>query len=176
MRDMNLRHQLARVEIARHENTTNAIVWNTECCICLSIAELECMRRQERAPDFASDTRVQFLRAVSHSSCSRYRCLWHWRRWWRRPRCQRQQSASVSLSCQCTSVAGYVRSLSHRPTWCPTCVCAVWASAILCVVRRPLRTTGAGTPSAGQRLPWFCVFTSLTVMTNNHLMMLTFSY
>jgi len=87
-------HQLARVEIARHENATNAIVWNTECCICLSIAELECMRRQERAPDFASDTRVQFLRAVSHSSCSRYRCLWHWRR--RRPRCQRQQSASVS--------------------------------------------------------------------------------
>jgi len=69
MRDMNLRHQLARVEIARHqnvapccrgenarhENARNAIVWNTECCICLSIAEQECMSRQERAPDFAAD-------------------------------------------------------------------------------------------------------------------------
>ena len=54
MRDMNLRHQLARVEIARHENARNAIVWNTECCICLSIAEHECMSRQERAPDFAA--------------------------------------------------------------------------------------------------------------------------
>ena len=53
MRDMNLRHQLARVEIARHENAKNAIVCNTECCICLSIAEHECMSRQERAPDFA---------------------------------------------------------------------------------------------------------------------------
>ena len=79
MRDMNLRHQLARVEIARHENARNAIVWNTECCICLSIAEQECMSRQERAPDFAADC--------------------------------------------------------------------------------------AGAPSAGQRLPWFCVFNSLTVMT-----------
>jgi len=48
-------HQLARVEIARHENARNAIVWNTECCICLSIAEQECMSRQERAPDFAAD-------------------------------------------------------------------------------------------------------------------------
>ena len=77
MRDMNLRHQLARVEIGRHENARNAIVWNTECCICLSIAEQECMSRQERAPDFAGDcvlvndsgayTRGQFLRAVSHS-------------------------------------------------------------------------------------------------------------
>ena len=68
MRDMNLRHQLATVEIARHENAApccrvenarhenarNAIVWNTECCICLSIAEQECMSRQERAPDFTS--------------------------------------------------------------------------------------------------------------------------
>ena len=62
---------------ARHENARNAIVWNTECCICLSIAEQECMSRQERAPDFAADcvlvndsgayTRGQFLRAVSHS-------------------------------------------------------------------------------------------------------------
>jgi len=40
-------------EIARHENARNAIVWNTPCCICLSIAEQECMSRQERAPDFA---------------------------------------------------------------------------------------------------------------------------
>ena len=53
MRDMNLRHQLARVEIARHENAKNAIVCNTECCICLSTAEHECISRQERAPDFA---------------------------------------------------------------------------------------------------------------------------
>jgi len=50
MRDMNLRHQLARVKIVR-----NAMVWNTECCICLSIAEHECMSRQERAPDLAAD-------------------------------------------------------------------------------------------------------------------------
>ena len=55
MRDINLRHQLARVEIARHENARNAIVLNTECCICLSIAEQDCMSRQERAPDFAAD-------------------------------------------------------------------------------------------------------------------------
>ena len=43
MRNMNLRHQLARVDFARHENARNAIVWNTECCICLSIAEQECI-------------------------------------------------------------------------------------------------------------------------------------
>ena len=43
----------ARHEIAGHENARNAIVWNTACCICLSIAEQECMSRQERAPDFA---------------------------------------------------------------------------------------------------------------------------
>jgi len=55
MRDMNLRHQLARVEIARHENARNAIVWNTECCICLSTAEQECVSRQERAPDLDAD-------------------------------------------------------------------------------------------------------------------------
>jgi len=55
MRDMNLQHQLARVEIARYENARNAIVWNTECGICLSIAEQDCMSRQERAPDFAAD-------------------------------------------------------------------------------------------------------------------------
>ena len=41
-------------ENARHENARNAIVWNTACCICLSIAEQECMSRQERAPDFLS--------------------------------------------------------------------------------------------------------------------------
>jgi len=38
-------------ENARYENARNAIVWNTECCICLSIAEQECMSRQERGPD-----------------------------------------------------------------------------------------------------------------------------
>jgi len=42
-------------ENARHENAKNAIVWNTQCCICLSIAEQECMSRQERAPDLAAD-------------------------------------------------------------------------------------------------------------------------
>jgi len=45
----------ARHELAGHENARNAIVWNTECCICLSIAEQECMSSQERAPDFAAD-------------------------------------------------------------------------------------------------------------------------
>ena len=45
----------ARHELAGHENARNAIVWNTECCICLSIAEQECMSRQERAPDLAAD-------------------------------------------------------------------------------------------------------------------------
>jgi len=78
MRDMNLRHQLARVEIARHENARNSIVWNTECCICLSIANQECMSRQERAPDFATDcvlvndsgayTRVQFYKQHNENS------------------------------------------------------------------------------------------------------------
>jgi len=46
---------MLRGENARHENARNAIVWNTECCIRLSIAEQECMSRQERAPDFAAD-------------------------------------------------------------------------------------------------------------------------
>ena len=55
MRDMKMRHQIAGVENARHENARNAIVWNTACCICLSIAEQECMSRQERAPDFAAN-------------------------------------------------------------------------------------------------------------------------
>jgi len=32
-------------ENARHENARKAIVWNTECCKCLSIAEQECMSR-----------------------------------------------------------------------------------------------------------------------------------
>jgi len=41
-------HFLNILEIARYENARNAIVWNTECCICLSIAEQECMSRQER--------------------------------------------------------------------------------------------------------------------------------
>jgi len=55
LRDMKMRHQNARVENARHENARNARVWNTACCICLSIAEQECMSRQERAPDFAAN-------------------------------------------------------------------------------------------------------------------------
>jgi len=55
LRDMKMRQHVARVENARHENARNAIVRNTECCTCLSIAEQECMSRQERAPDFAAD-------------------------------------------------------------------------------------------------------------------------
>jgi len=42
-------------ENARYENARNAIVWNTACCIYLSIAEQECMSRQEREPDFAAN-------------------------------------------------------------------------------------------------------------------------
>ena len=55
--DMKMRHHVAGVENARHENARNAIAWNTACCIslCLSIAEQECMSRQERAPDFAAN-------------------------------------------------------------------------------------------------------------------------
>ena len=71
---MNLRHQLARVEIARHENARNAIVWNTECCTCLSIAEQECTSRQERAPDFAADcVLVNDQRPISNENISRSR-------------------------------------------------------------------------------------------------------
>jgi len=55
LRDMKMRHHVAGVENARHENARNVIVWNTACCICLSIAEQECMSRQERAPDFAAN-------------------------------------------------------------------------------------------------------------------------
>jgi len=55
MRDMNLRDMKMRQHVARVENARNAIVRNTECCTCLSIAEQECMSRQERAPDFAAD-------------------------------------------------------------------------------------------------------------------------
>ena len=72
LRDVKMRHRVAGVENARHENARNAIVWNTACCICLSIAEQECLSRQKRAPDFGAHgaikcgayTRVQFLRAV----------------------------------------------------------------------------------------------------------------
>ena len=55
LRDMKMRHHIAGVENARRENARNAIVWNTACCICLSIAEQECTSRQERAPDFAAN-------------------------------------------------------------------------------------------------------------------------
>ena len=50
-----LRNVSGDAENARHENARNAIVRNTECCICLSIAEQECMSREERTPDFAAD-------------------------------------------------------------------------------------------------------------------------
>ena len=71
MRDMNLRHQIAGVENARHENARNAIVWNTACCICQSIAEQECMSRQDRAPDFAANcvlVNAGYVRSVSSSN------------------------------------------------------------------------------------------------------------
>ena len=48
-------YQWGDAENARHENARNAKVWNTACCICLSIAEQEYMSRQERAPDFAAN-------------------------------------------------------------------------------------------------------------------------
>jgi len=41
---MKMRHHVAGVENARHENARNAIVWNTACSICLSIAEQKCMK------------------------------------------------------------------------------------------------------------------------------------
>ena len=49
-------------ENARHENARNAIVWNT-------IAEQECMSRQEGAPDFAANcvlVNAGYVRSVSH--------------------------------------------------------------------------------------------------------------
>ena len=105
MRDMNFRHQVAGVENARHENARNAKVWNTTCCICLSIAEQECMSRQERAPHFAANV-MHDLRL-----------------------CRVGTSDSVRRA---------------SPSW---------------------NNRRAGAPSAGLRLPWFCVCTSLTVMT-----------
>jgi len=60
---------LGDAENARHENARNAIVWNTACCICMSIAEQECMSRQERAPDFAANcviVNAGYARSVSH--------------------------------------------------------------------------------------------------------------
>jgi len=69
LRDMKMRHHVAGVENATHENARNAIVWNTACCICLSIAEQECMSRQERAPDFAANcvlVNAGYVRSVSH--------------------------------------------------------------------------------------------------------------
>jgi len=61
LRDLKMRHHVTGVENARHENARNAIVWNTECCICLSIAEQECMSRQERAPDFCVFTSLAVM-------------------------------------------------------------------------------------------------------------------
>jgi len=55
LRDMIMRHHFAGVGNAGHENEGNAIEWNTECCICLSITEQYCMSRQKRALDFAAD-------------------------------------------------------------------------------------------------------------------------
>jgi len=52
---MKMQDQLAGVENAGNENEGNVIVWNTECCICLSIAEQDCMSRQKRAPDFVAN-------------------------------------------------------------------------------------------------------------------------
>jgi len=69
LRDMKMRHHVAGVENARHENAKNAIVWNTECCICLSIAEQECMRRQEWAPDFCVFTSMTVMTWTIISWC-----------------------------------------------------------------------------------------------------------
>ena len=120
LRDMKMRHQNARVENARHENARNTKVWNTACCICLSIAEQECMSRQERAPDFAAN---------------------------------------------CVLVnAGYVRSVSHRAMH-DLRLCRVGISDSVRRASPSWNNRRAGAPSAGLRLPWFCVCTSLTVMT-----------
>ena len=69
MRDMKLRDIKMRHQNARVENARNAKVWNTACCICLSIAEQECMSRHERAPDFAANcvlVNAGYVRSVSH--------------------------------------------------------------------------------------------------------------
>ena len=75
LRDMKMRHHVSGVENVRHENARNATVWNTECCICLSIAEQECISRQERAPDFAHPNLYTFLghlqRATADSEITR---------------------------------------------------------------------------------------------------------
>jgi len=55
LRDMIMRHYIAMVENAGHENEGNAIVWNTECCICLSIAKQYFMSMLKKSTDFAAD-------------------------------------------------------------------------------------------------------------------------
>ena len=70
----NARHEFAaptaaRAEIARRENARNAIVLNTECCLCLSVAEQECMSRQERAPDFCVFTSLTVMTWTIISWC-----------------------------------------------------------------------------------------------------------
>jgi len=59
---MKMRQQLARVEIARRENEGNAIVWNTECCICLSIAEQDCVSKLKTAQISPPPARVEIKR------------------------------------------------------------------------------------------------------------------
>ena len=69
MQDMKLRDMKMWHHVAGVENARNAIVWNTACCICLSIAEQECMSRQERAPDLAANcvlVNAGYVRSVSH--------------------------------------------------------------------------------------------------------------
>ena len=110
---------LGDAENARHENARNAIVWNTACCICMSIAEQECMSRQERAPDFAAVL------------------LWT------------QDMREVCLIEQRDARLAFVPCGHQR--FCASCVAQ-------------LEQQARGCP-AGLRLPWFCVCTSLTVMT-----------
>jgi len=73
----------------------------------------------------------------------------------------------ILICVECTSQ--YKFRLSYWATWRTTCVCAVWASAILCVVRRPVRTTGARMPHLPLRnyhgFASVLVCTSLNVMT-----------
>jgi len=74
---------------------------------------LHCTLRQRRLHTRAILARCKSQCWCPRSWCIRYRWLWHWRRQ-RRPSCQRLQSASVTRSCQCTSVAGYVPSLIEQ--------------------------------------------------------------
>jgi len=73
---MKMQDQLAGVENAGHENEGNAIVWNTEYCMCLSIAEQDCVSKL-KSTDFAnpqgSDQAVSVSRFASLGQSPFYR-------------------------------------------------------------------------------------------------------